>query len=711
MSERALTIAAILVSCAAPALAQGILVPQTAAGTPAETALPPFVVEYHRAEVELSRQIATVKVDMVFRNPGSVPAEGIFVLPVPRGTAVQDFTLRAGDKVLEAKLLPADEARRLYESIVNQRKDPGLLEFVGQSCLQARVFPIPPGGEQSFTVSYASLATREDDVVRWAYPVRSLRHAAPAAGKVSIKVTIREDEPIRSIFSPTHDVLVVRSGEREAEVEYAPDQAYVDEDFLLYYGLSGSDVGVTVLSHQAGEDDAYFAVLAAPRVEGLEPAPKDVVFVIDTSGSMRGDKWTQAEAAIGQCLARLAPQDRFGIVAFSTDVRVFASELVPATKEKIEEAAGFVSAQRVNGGTAIHEATRKGFELAAQVGSSREPFVILLTDGLPTIGERDPAAIQKSLAGANAARARLFVFGVGYDVDAQLLDRLAADHAGWSDYVHPGEPLDLRVTSFFRKVESPVLTDLVLEIDGVRAQDVYPKELPPLFAGGQLVLFGQALGQGKATFRLRGKVRGEERVYEVEHEFRANRTDHAFLPILWATRKIGYLLDQIRMHGKSEELVDEIVRLSKKYGVITEYTSFFVEEAGIAHATDLRLQLEENLARAYEQRAGNWACNQGLNLRNYRDITNSSQVNLLFGQAGANQVREAGVRRMGEKVFYLRGDTWVDSAYDGKIELNEVESFTEDYWKLNAGDADMAQYQSLGRKVIIVQEGKALYCR
>ncbi len=697
---------------ALPAAAQGVLVPVVPEGT-ASTA-PPFVVESHRAKVEISHRIATVEIEMAFRNPGAAPVEGIFLFPVPRGTAIQDFVLRSGGKVLESQLLDAEEARRLYESIVNQRKDPGLLQFAGQSCVQARVFPVEAGGTAGISLSFASLTTTEDGVVRWTYPLRSLRQGAPAQDGVSVEIRIVEDEPIRSVFSPTHEVLVARHGDREAEVEYAPvgQAPYLEEDLVLYYAVSRSEVGIHLLSHQVGEDDAYFALLAAPAVEGFEPIAKDVVFVLDTSGSMRDGKWDQAAGAVEHCLGRLGAGDRFGVVAFSTDVRVFASNLVAVGPDAVAQGTGFVHSQRVNGGTALDGAIRRGFELLGRPEDreGREAFLVVITDGLPTIGERDSKKIVETI-GSLGQGVRLFSFGVGYDVDAQLLDRLVADHGGWADYVHPGEALDQRVASFFKKVESPVLTDLRLEVEGLRVEDVYPQELPPLFAGGQIVAFGRAVGTGPMTVRLRGRVRGEERVYSATHTVGANRSDHTFLPALWATRKIGYLLDQIRLHGASDEVVQEVIRLSKVYGVLTEYTSFFADEAAAGDETALRRQLDSNLAAANAVRSGNWGTNQALNLRNYKELTCGSQVNVLFGSSGANQYRVATVRRVADKVFYLRGDTWYDAAYDGKMAVEEVQNFSDSYWTLNRGDLDMARYQALGDKVLIVKEGKALHCK
>src|SRR5262249_25829839 len=315
-----------------------------------------------------------------------------------------------------------------------------------------------------------------------------------------------------------------------------------------------------------------------------EVAPKDIVFVFDTSGSMNGAKIEQARRALRFILSNLNPHDRFNIIRFNSEVEPFRKELVEAAPASLEAARAFVDETKPVGGRATDDALVTAFEslpttrLASDEG--RRTMIVFMTDGQPTIGETSPERILADVARLNHGRARLFVFGVGDDVNTLLLDRLARDGDGTVEYVRPSEDLELKVSAFYNKVAYPVLADLELSLPGVEVTDLYPKRVPDLFAGSQLILFGRYRRPGNVTARLTGQVAGRTRSFNYPVPLPDRERDNSFIPRLWASRKIGYLLEEIRLHGESAELKDEVIRLSKEHGILTPYTAFLVEEPG-----------------------------------------------------------------------------------------------------------------------------------
>jgi len=312
-------------------------------------------------------------------------------------------------------------------------------------------------------------------------------------------------------------------------------------------------------------------------------------------------------------------------------------------------------------------------------GDEFAQMIVFLTDGKPTIGERDLETILHDVSAANADRARLFVFGVGEEVNAHLLDRLAGDNGGTSTYVKPGEDIEVAVSSFYTKVSSPVLTDLELQISGGRARDNYPQELPDLFRGSQIVQLGRLAAGGVVSVLLSGNILGERQVFEREVDLTAGGPE--FLPRLWATRKVGFLLDQIRLHGEDDELVDEIVALSRRHGIITPYTSFLIveDEPPTPIAQDDALRAE----------SGAEAVSAAQDVRDYAEARTTTQV------------RSQEVRYVGDKTFFLREGFWVDSQFDHSREAGNYQYGSNAYFELLRSQPQLGRYLALGTEVVL----------
>ena len=666
-----------LLACAATARADGIIIP--------EPSFPHLPIKYHRVEVEIADQAAHTEIDQVFLNRQPRDIEGTYIFPLPKGASFSAFSMHVDGEPLTAEILEATEARMIYEEIVRQRIDPALLEYVGQGAYRARIFPIPAEGEKRVELAYDELLAQDAGIVRYVYPLNTEKFSPEPLEDVSVAVTIRSSVPIKAIYSPSHPIVVERQDDFEARVIYADEEMVPENDFVLYYTVAREEVGVSLLTFRPeDEEKGYFMLLAAPEVEPLQEQviPKRMLFVLDRSGSMSGEKIEQARAALKFAVEHLGEGDAVNIVDYGTTVSAFADTAVPATAAARQELLQYIEEIEALGGTHIHGALMRALEMTR--GDERAEMIIFLTDGKPTVGERNIDSILADVEDNNEAEARIFVFGVGNEVNTHLLDRLSGENGGASTYVKPGEDIEVAVSAFYTKVSSPVLENLEVEFVGGRPDDYYPLELPDLFRGGQIVQLGRMEGEGRMTVRLSGQVRDRSVVFEREVDISGQGPE--FLPRLWATRKVGFLLDQIRLHGEEGELVDEIVALSKRYGIITPYTSFLIVEdepiAPIAADEDLKADSGAGAVAASEA------------VRGFAEADNTAQV------------RSQEVRYVGDKTFFLRDDYWRDSQYREGDPVQDYAFGSRDYFRLVTERAELGRYLSLGKSVIVSYGGE-----
>ncbi|MHC4819852.1 MAG: VWA domain-containing protein, partial [Planctomycetota bacterium] len=465
----------------------------------------------------------------------------------------------------------------IYEGIVRRKRDPGLLEKLDRGLFRARVFPIEPRGDLTIRLVFQQILPENAGTLELRYPLARTGRGAGDAPRVSISVDIESTVDLRAVYSPSHEVETARAGKRKARVAWEGDRTAEAKDFLLYIGRSEDAVAFSLLSNrQAGEQGTFLAVLS-PVAEAKpdEILPKDVVYVLDVSGSMRGKKIEQAKAALKFGIRGLRKKDRFCIVAFSTEARSFRDGLVAVSPDVKDAALAWVDALGAGGGTALDEALQVALRMPT---GERLPIVALLTDGLPSVGNRDPASIAKHAQKANRAHARIFVFGVGFDQNVAFLDRIARTTRAAREYITSDGDLELVVSRFCKRIEQPVLSHLELDLgDGV--SEVCPKKLPDLFAGDQLVVMGRYEKPGPRTIWLKGRLHGKEVTYVYKGTL-AEQKEIRALPRLWAERKVEFLLEQTKLHGANKELVDEIVHLGKKHSIVTRYTSGLVVEEG-----------------------------------------------------------------------------------------------------------------------------------
>jgi Ca-activated chloride channel family protein len=575
--RRILPLVAVLLVWTSTAQAHGLLIPD-------EKSVPPLAMLNHKVSIAIEDQVATTRVEQVFRNHTDRALEATYVFPVPKGASVRKLTMWINGKEVKGEVLEAAKARETYTQIVRRTQDPALLEYVGNNLLSLRVFPIAAKSDQKVAFSFSYVAKLEGGLVEYVYPLKTDGKATRTLEDLTITATIKSQHNVTNVYSPTHAITIRRNNDKEVAVSFDKVQGLLDKDFQLFYGTSDKDVGLTALTHRPiSTEKGYFTLLLTPKVQIAKQyqVPRDVVMVLDTSGSMRGVKMEQARNALKYCLKNLTTKDRFALINFATTVNHYKDDLVDASAEQMDQARKWVDDLDATGGTAIDDALKAALKLRSK-DEGRTFTIVFFTDGQPTIGETNPEKILKNFLDKNTANTRVFTFGVGDDVNATMLDRLAEQTRALSTYVRPAEDIEAKVSSLYAKISNPVLANLKLTATAdVSFSEIYPPQLPDLFHGTQLVVMGRYSGKGPAAIKLTGQVGKEtkEFVYELNFAEKTN-DDHDFVEHLWARRKVGYLLDQIRANGEKKELVEEVVVLAKKYGITTPYTSYLIVPDG-----------------------------------------------------------------------------------------------------------------------------------
>ena len=708
-----LMIIAVSVGLMSPAGADGIIIVDPPPGVDVRLDQS-LAIKYHHVDIQIKDQVATTRVDQVFVNDNPWTAEGTYIFPLPEGAAVSDFVMWVDGKAVHGEILEADEARTIYDDVVRRMKDPALLEYVGRKALKASVFPIPPGEERKIELEYSQILPVENGLVHYIYPLSTERFSSRPLEDLVVRAQIESREPLKAVYSPRHEVSIDREDDYHALLGLEQSDVLPNRDFELFYTISSEKIGLNLLSFKEEGQDGFFLLLAAPdvKVNEEEIVVKDIILVLDTSGSMQGEKMDQAKEAARYVLDHLNPLDRFAIVSFATTTRSPSPSLQPASQA--EKGKDFLDRLEAMGSTDINRAMIEAVGLAEEV---RPTTLIFLTDGLPTEGVTVTGAILDNVAREAPDNVRIFSFGVGDDVDTDLLDQISLDHGGASTYVRPGEEIDEEVSAFYRKVKIPVLSDLSLDWGDIIVDQVYPQRIPDLFAGSQLIMLGRYREGGPAKITLKGMVNQEERSYTYEDlSFRKEDGDD-FIPRLWATRAVGYYLTQIRLYGEKQEWIDSIVSLSTRYGIITPYTSFLIQEKDIFSAQgreEVISDFEEEMAAAAAEPAfGEAAVEKAVYQKSLSAApvgaavpVNMSVSTGIDGTSKMVRVSEV-LKNVGSKTFLLKNDTWIDTTFDRSMKTKKVAFLGEEYFDLISQVPVLGSYFALGERVIVVHEGQA----
>jgi Ca-activated chloride channel family protein len=735
--------------------ASGMLIPK-------DEAIPPLAIKSQRVDIEIKDGVASARIIQIFKNSTNRDLEAIYVFPLPENAAIADFAMTINGKRMSGELVEKDKARQIYQDIVRRMKDPGLLEHLGGNLFRVSVYPVPKNGEQKIELVYSQTLEFESGLYKYVYPLRTADQASRTMEDFTVGVRLTSALPIKNVYSASHQVGITRKSDHEVRVGFEEERSLLDRDFVLYYGVSKKDFGLNLLTHAVRGEDGYFMMMIAPSLLPREGGviQKDVTFVIDTSGSMRGPKMEQARKALEYCVRKLNEGDRFNIIRFSTDAESFKEGWVSVDETQRKAALDFIGQFDAQGGTCIHEALH--LALRQKADPQRPSLIVFLTDGKPTIGETDTAIIVDALQKANAGGTRIFVFGVGDEVNTHLLDKISGQNGGLSQYVKPDEDIEVKVSSFADKISQPVLAQVKVEIDKLKIIKQHPRDLQDLFWGEQITLLGRYQGKGDYAIRLTGQVNGAAREFVYEGSFPVSNSDNDFIPRLWATRRVGTLLDEIRLHGENGELKDEVIRLSKEFGIMTPYTSYLVLESeqeydklGIARPKEPKAE-----ARNQPDPQGWTGGRRGAEHKEKGDLAKSMASVPIFrgtdmlalesaavggkdetpeapaatarvadadsrkvdgymkAQSGAAAVDlsqaiadykqrsiatedTALVRHVENRIFYLIQGVWVDSAYTGKMKETTVKFASEEYFQLLKEKPELKKFLALGKRVVV----------
>lgn len=654
-------------------------------------------------------QLATTTMQLTLSNPANRPQQTEMLVPVPDGVTIRSVQYDGTGLEPIAKLLPRDEARSIYDSIVRKSLDPALVEFAGYNLIRTSAFPIPANGSQKLTITFEQVLLADGDRIDYVLP----RSESLAESDVAwtIKASIGNSKGIASVYSPSHDLVVEKHGDVRVSAASAAGRPLSPGAFRLSYLRRPANVGGVSATLFAYPDASvnngqggYFLMLASlPKRMSHQQPKREVILVLDRSGSMEGAKIEQARKAAIQVIEGLAMGESFNIIDYSDSIQSFSRYPVVKTAETAAEARSYISQIQAQGGTNIHDALLEAVRVTPTSGTL--PMVLFLTDGLPTVGERSEVAIRDAVKKANMHKRRIFSFGVGYDANAPLLSTIAQSSKAASTVVLPEEDVEIKVSQVFARLRGPMLVGpklMALDGDSVSTRlvrEMQPSELNDVFENDEILVLGQYTTDQTLRFRLTGhEATGEDRVYEMTFQTSEASARNGFVPRIWATRKIAALTDEIRQSSaggstpndpRTKELVDEIIRLSTRWGVMTEYTSFLAtdEDAPLASfreevTADGRIAVSpaepaaparaytrarERISSGNEQRAGKEGAMQQLNYvgRQQAQTVSGAAANIMLDK-DMKQVRIAGVQQVADRSLFRRGGRWVDSALGGK---------------------------------------------
>lgn len=704
-----------------PVPAQGLMIPRCAEtrcrpGTPCRPCVDQGGVARVRSDVrvELASGVLRYEVSETFVNNGGALGEADYVFPLPRNAAFRDLRLMINGELVSGETMDADRARSIYEEIVRSQRDPALVEWFDHGLLRARIFPIAPGERKQVVVRFDVVAERQGDALRIDYfrgtePRAQQGRPIPARGNgddgqpsnqrtvSTFRLRYAASAALGRAYSPTHSLHESREGSWRMFESSGGGAAIT----VLVPRASGSRPAVTVLTHATRRDDQYVMISLSPGESRAAPAARDVAFVLDVSGSMQGEKMRQAIRAGEALLKTLRPMDYFRIIPFSTEAESFRVSSVPATAANVAAAVQYLRGLRAEGSTNIQAALERALEHEAR----GIPIVLFLTDGLPTVGERSQARLARMAADLRA-RARLFTFGLGADVNVALLEELAIEGRGTAQFVRPSESIERVVSLVAQRLGTPALTDLRLEANGVRLRQVYPRLPADVFAGQDLVILARYDGEGRGDIELTGtSAQGAVRI-PVNAHFPARERDNAFIARLWAIRRIGYLTAERRRSGPSAEVDDEIRALGQRFGIPTELSSYLVLEPGMERFRD-------GSARPEAITATGAAANQpGTPPPARASVTTGAQA---FESARRSATQRSAttldatlaadaatnVRNAAGRTFVLRGGVWTDVREAGRdARLVRVQPFSELYFTLMKELPEIGEIFALGERVL-----------
>lgn len=676
------------------------------------------------ATVQIRENIASVTLEQTFANSSSFRLEGEYLFAIPDEANISKFYLYIDGKKTEGRVLDSREAHKIYTDIVRSMRDPALLEFAGYGLFKARVFPIEPKSERVIELSYDQIVRFDAGMYRFSLPLR--QSGQGNIGQFHLIIDAQSDKELANIYSPSHQLNIERINGKSVKITFEQNNLPGDKDLILYYALAEKEINANLFSFRPRTDrDGYFLFYAEPgyNVQQIRNIVRDFIFVIDVSGSMQGEKMEQARDALRFCVNALDKNDRFEIISFHSSISSFQGQLQTAHSEAIANALYFITNLRANGGTNINEALLTALKLKDRA-DERPTSIVFLTDGLPTEGEQNINRILQNIKDTKKDFMRIFSFGVGYDVNTFLLDKISADSHGSANYVKPGESIEREVSALFSKISSPVLTDPEIDFGNVQVYDVYPQKLPDIFKGQSVTVVGRYRGPGQATIKLKGKQGDRERVFTYNLEFQRRQSDNTFVDNIWANRKIAHLLSQIRFNGENEELVASIRALGEEYGIVTPYTSYLVTEErqelanveqgvlnGVAPSAAIRLhtlgEAREMAAEDDEESFGSAVFFDAMSRQaaapaasSGRGAVLSSRIQKKLAASDKDTQMLITMKRIAGRTFYFRDGVWIEHGLKKDKPDIEMQYLSPEYFDWISKNPQLTEILAIGENIL-----------
>lgn len=695
----------------------------------------PVQVWADHVEVVIRDQVAVKKYDCKFLNPNpQAVVGGECYMEVEPGAQVDDMSLTIDGKKVEAELLSKEKANEVFVNILKEGGSPALLEFFGNQLIRSRVPRIPPNGTVTVKLQYTTVLKARNGVVRMQFLNTNPKAELKPLKKASVLIRITSKTPIKNVYSPTHPLRIRETDQADIQIEWSRENYLPKTPFVFYYALSEEPVGANLLSYKNPGEDGYFMLMVSPTVgrtadvkSRARVLPKDVVFCVDTSGSLIENGMIEPlKQALAHCIGRLNDGDRYNIVRFSTEPRPMAEGLIEVNEETKARGLAYVKGLRARGGTAMDEALQAA--LRQFDGAERMKVLLFMTDGRPTIGETNADKILRNVATANGKNVRIFAFGLGHDINTRLLDALASENRGDAEYILPEEKIEEKIGPYFDRIGSPVMTDVRVEVSGVEVEDLYPKRMPDLFKGGQITVFGRYRGEGPAEVHVLGRVNGEEVSFSYPVTFSGGPTKEDFVPRLWAGQKVNFLLGELRRNGGNKEVIEVVTALAKRFGIVTPYTSYLVVDdrrypdpqpgprplplplRSLPAQQRLMEKLQEDRAAGF---AGGPAAKAARRLDQAREgIGGGAYDELAEQERRARGEKGSAMRVMryiGTKTFYQAGGVWYESRFDPEKhkDLKEIKIGSDAYFELLRKHEGIAKYLALGQ--VILEYGGVWY--
>ncbi|RMD96351.1 MAG: VWA domain-containing protein [Deltaproteobacteria bacterium] len=635
---------------------------------PTDRALSPFLLERHEVTASVAEGLAETHAREVFRNVSGQTTAGIFLFPLPRDAAVSRV------------LLTVDGERRKGNLTIGRETAQAPFPFLAYGdhrFFSARIDPVASGERVEIEIRYEEVIPWDQGISELRYPMAVTRGTVSERSIFTLTVDLRAPVPLGTVYSPTHEVGIYRKDPHRARVSFQGKGEALERDFLLYATARRKEEAFELRTFRRPGEAGYFLMTLSPPFpeEGGKGKGKDLFFLLDTSGSMRGEKLAWAKTAVIEALSFLSPSDRFMLVPFATRVDRLDRRLRPANKANVRRGMAFVEQLRAGGGSALQEALRSVLDLPAD--PERERILLLFSDGFPTIGLRTPARLLPFLAQHDAAGTRIFPVGIGRPVNSGLLEALASANRGTTDFIDPSIEHSFVIRRLMRRIHQPCLTDLHLSARGIELFDIRPTSLPDLSAGSPLIVLGRYSGSGKARITLTGNLGGKVKRYRWKGVFPKEDREDSFVERLLQSR-------------------------SSAPPVMAK------EEEGLLQRSDVHFAEAGSEGRQWHDPAASRAP-QSLPVEPRHPTLYAPTRSERSGQTTATRRSDrslgrgkARIRKIGNRAFRRYHDIWLDRAFRPGMATLHLPYDSPTYLRLRKERPDLAEALSLGERVVVV---------